>query len=298
MKPVFTNPVRQQEFEARGFTAARLLTAEKAESVWQDIDALLRQRDPGVGPPRCAISYTESDDEFRSAAEAIARKALAGPVAALVPDFRVVTGGFFVKPGGAGEVAIHRDWTNIEDPAQVALGIWCALADVDDSMGALRLVPGSHRLFAGITGLGLPHFFADYPDLLKTRSLPIALKAGEAVLFDVRTVHWSPPNRTERTRAAAHVVCIPNDCRHVSYILEPGSHGERFEKFDIGAVASERSIGQFAGTGRPGPSLGFVPNRNRPVSRQECERLLDQFAEEWEAAKVRRAAATDVVPVT
>ena len=285
---------RQREFDTLGYTVVRLMTPDQAKAVCGRLEAALgshgREADAPAKQSRTVMSYIDSEASFRMTADRLAREALTGPLAQTVRGYRIVSGAIFFKPPGAGEIRVHRDWTQTLDRSEVAFSVWCALDDVDAGNGALQMVPGSHRLVPEITSLSVAPAFAPHADVLKASSRSVELRAGEAVIFDSRTIHWSPPNRSGRQRRAVQVVCLPEQARHVFYAVDGSSGGARFEMIDVTeAGVVECTPAEMLEGARPGPSLGFVENENRPVSREEFEQLLDRATQA--AGSPRRPAA-------
>jgi len=275
MPRAFLDPEREREFVRDGFTVLRLLSAEAAAAARARLDALLRTFREPADARRCHMSYTHPDPACRKAADAFVRELVGGPLRAAVEGYRIVSGGVFLKAPGAGEVALHRDWSLTEDRRQVTFSLWCALDGAEAANGALQMVPGSHLLSENIAGAGVSPFFAGYAEAVKARSVPVPLRPGEAVAFDSRTLHWSPPNRSGRARTAVQVVCLPAATRHVYYVPEAATGGGRFEMFEIADGAShDFTVAELADGARPGRSLGFVDSPNRPLPPDEFARRL------------------------
>src|SRR5947209_6647263 len=104
---------------------------------------------------------------------------------------------------------------------------WGPLVDVDDESGNLALLPGSHRLGNIETG-GVPRFYEPYGEQLKPLCASFPLKAGEAVLFDNRVLHWSHPNAGSEARPVLRTVAAPADSRRGVYRLDTAGRRPRF----------------------------------------------------------------------
>ncbi|MFB7474311.1 phytanoyl-CoA dioxygenase family protein [Kitasatospora sp. NPDC056184] len=123
----------------------------------------------------------------------LAESILGGPARA-----RVVA--LIVKmPHVAAAVPWHRDRTDAEPGRAINLSLF--LDDSDASNGALEFVPGSHLL-------------ADDADVDQVREagpvLTVGAKAGDVAVHDVRTVHASRPNPTERPRRSLVIEFVPD----------------------------------------------------------------------------------------
>ena len=129
---------------------------------------------------------------------------------------------YFCKlPGDPKQVAWHQDAAYWPLAPARTMTAWIALDDVDEGNGAMRVVPGTHRLGivpprasrpeeANVLWLSL-----DEPERFAA-PVPIVLRAGEVSLHSDLLVHGSPPNPSPRRRAgltiryAAACVCFTN----------------------------------------------------------------------------------------
>jgi hypothetical protein len=93
------------------------------------------------------------------------------------------------EPSRASGVPWHRDRTNVSPHTVCNLSL--CLDDADTGNGCLESVPGSHLL-------------PDDADVLAVRDggprVAIVVSAGDVVIHDVRVVHGSGPNPTDRWR--------------------------------------------------------------------------------------------------
>lgn len=274
MKAIFADAERQRRFERDGFVVVRLMSAEAAAGARERIAAIRGDGDfePNSPGPDSAyhVSLMDPDLAYRRRARRFAEEVLADRVGGLLEDYRFLTGGFLIKPPGAAEIEIHRDWTMTPTPEEVALNCWCALVDIDERNGGLALLPGSHRLVPNIEAPGLAPFFSAYCARLKAHSVGIRLAAGEAVIFDYRVLHWSSANRSAELRAAVSAAFIPRASRAVLFLPEEDGNDRRFRIVEPADRDWIEPIADPAGA----RTIGFVANDNRPVSLAEFERLL------------------------
>ncbi|WP_179499968.1 phytanoyl-CoA dioxygenase family protein [Streptomyces sp. WZ.A104] len=103
-------------------------------------------------------------------------------------------------PHVAAAVPWHRDRTDAEPGRAINLSLF--LDGSDASNGCLEFVPGSHLL-------------ADDADVDQVRDagpvLPVGARAGDVAVHDVRAVHASRPNSTERPRRSLVIEFVPAD---------------------------------------------------------------------------------------
>src|SRR3954452_4107589 len=127
---------------------------------------------------------------------------------------------FFIKEKqDPGFVSWHQDSTYWGlDPADV-ITAWVALSDSTAENGAMRVIPGSHRLEQ------IPHRDTFRPENLLSRGQEIMvevdereakmleLQAGEMSLHHVRLIHGSDSNPSGKRRIGFAICYIPNYVR-------------------------------------------------------------------------------------
>jgi hypothetical protein len=134
---------------------------------------------------------------------------------------RWLSGYVVSKPPRAPSLWWHQDWwawndpaTGMVDPPQLFVMFY--LRDVDESSGCLRVIPGSHRrphpLHAALPPAhseeinalreGVAH--ASHPDEVAVRA-----RAGDAVVGDVRVLHATYPNDSDRRRTCLTLWYLP-----------------------------------------------------------------------------------------
>jgi phytanoyl-CoA hydroxylase len=118
----------------------------------------------------------------------------------------------FKQPHIGGEVGWHQDASFFVTTPQTVTTFWFALEDATPDNGCLWVEPGGHR---GERGVLREQYRCDHatgslrmctldatpwPDSAAAVALPVP--AGTLVLFDGLLPHYSPPNRSARSRLA------------------------------------------------------------------------------------------------
>jgi hypothetical protein len=289
MTRVFLDPDLQRAFDRDGFAVTRLLSADEAAETLERVMALrdrsgFASNTPGPAPTY-HVSLLDPDLDYRRAARSVAKTALAERGGRILDGYRFLTGGFLLKPPGAAELGMHRDWSMTSNADDVALNCWCALGDVDERNGCLKVVPGSYALVPNIEAPGQRPFFAGYREALKEHSVTVPLRAGEAVIFDNRTLHGSGANSTPELRAAVSAAFIPRSARAVIYLPDTDAGNQRYRVVEPGVRLDRYDCRRAGGLRHGAKTIGFVRNDNRTVSLDEFERLL--------AARLSRPAGSD-----
>jgi phytanoyl-CoA hydroxylase len=95
----------------------------------------------------------------------------------------------------------HQDWRSMQGSLN-ALVVWVPLVDIDLSLGALEIIPGSH-----VTGLQPSEADEWYRHISSTSDadyVPVPVKAGDALFFSAFLIHRSGDNVTDSIRWSCH----------------------------------------------------------------------------------------------
>jgi ectoine hydroxylase-related dioxygenase (phytanoyl-CoA dioxygenase family) len=125
---------------------------------------------------------------------------------ALLPGAELVWEFAIMKPPRDGAATPwHQDEASftVGTPYHVAVSCWIALQDVDEQMGCMAYVPGSHLGplldHASFGGDRRAHALGTVaPDISAAVAVPLA--AGDAVLHHSRTLHGAGPNTSAMPR--------------------------------------------------------------------------------------------------
>jgi hypothetical protein len=167
---------------------------------------------------------------------------------------------FFIKePCNPGFVSWHQDSTYWGlDPADVVTA-WVALSDSTPANGAMRVIPGTHKLDQ------VPHRDTFRPENLLSRGQEILvevdereakmlpLSAGEMSLHHVRLIHGSDPNPSDTRRIGFAIRYIPTTVRqiagsrdHATLVRGVDNHGHFEPEERPDADMSDRAVAYHA----------------------------------------------------
>jgi len=145
-------------------------------------------------------------------------KHIIGPqITPLLKDYEPLFGTFTIKkPGDDSKLAIHLDWSVVDEEKHNAIGVWIPLCDVSPENGEFGLLEGSFRFGKTIRGSMINFLYAPRkgPKILRNylstyKAVQFSLSAGTAVVYDMRTAHFSSANKSSNIRLAANLVLIP-----------------------------------------------------------------------------------------
>jgi hypothetical protein len=118
---------------------------------------------------------------------------------------------FVVKwPGGGSELPLHQDWSYTDEREHRSVTIWIPLTDVspDRANGPICLLPRSHLLPALPRGANTIPWYEPHRSAIARHLRPVAAEAGDAVVFDHRLLHASPPNDSSSIRCAITAMAV------------------------------------------------------------------------------------------
>jgi len=196
---IFKDQRHQALFDKQGFIVLPFISADEVKRLNEFFDELHPQPSGGF----VSGSYSGDYAYKKKASDEVVR-VFSKHYERLFVNYQPFGAAFLYKlPSQDSELAIHQDWTIVDETKFVALNCWVPLNDIDETNGALHVVPGSH--FDSLNVLRaptLPFFFDGNNEFMIEQSEPMYVKAGEAVILNQSVVHYSPPNRSDKIRKA------------------------------------------------------------------------------------------------
>jgi ectoine hydroxylase-related dioxygenase (phytanoyl-CoA dioxygenase family) len=99
---------------------------------------------------------------------------------------------------GSGQQGFHVDFaTPVPPDRQCIVNVFWLLDDMDESNGATRFVPGSHRLAR------VPSRSLSQPDARHAEAVQVPARAGDAIVFSAHLWHAGSKNRSGAPRRIA-----------------------------------------------------------------------------------------------
>ncbi len=255
MQPLFTNKQHQDFFEENGFVKIQALETPEIEELRSFLDhsGIRKITDYGF--------YVGMDHEDKALVSAMMEKIAAVALPKIEPylqGFQLITASYVIKDiNPKGVVPPHQDWTFVEDEKQhCSVTCWIPLVDTNMQNGCLGVIKGSHKIFNSVRPSPSPqvpsplakHMFSLFPYFEL-----IPMKAGEALIFDNRTFHASPPNISEAARLAVGLSFTQKEAQLRHYYLKPGTKDtllkyrvtpEFFKQYDNGSLSKLYDAGK------------------------------------------------------
>jgi ectoine hydroxylase-related dioxygenase (phytanoyl-CoA dioxygenase family) len=147
-------------------------------------------------------------------------------------DYRPLVGAFMVKhPGPDTQVSPHQDWAVIDEARFRSVNCWIPTSPITDEVGPMSFLPGSHRYLQGLRGSPtFPTQWAGINERIRDELMVEARVApGQAIIYDNRVLHGTPPNRSGQTRVVAYINAIPVRARPLHYHRDPAGTVRGYE---------------------------------------------------------------------
>lgn len=228
--PVFLDPARQAEYDTDGYTTLPLLEAAEVQALLDGYAALV----PEADEEHIAFDFTRDDRSVMERVAGLLRPLFAEKVPQHFVDHEAVFWTFVIKPAGPHSgMAMHDDRTYVEEHEGRACTVWVPLVDTSPELdnGYLCVVPGSHTILPVASGTNIPNWFEPYDQYLKDHSVGVAVPAGHALIYDSKTLHWSPANNSDAIRPAIAVAVVPRGAQ-VVHVVGEGMHHRRVYAVD------------------------------------------------------------------
>ena len=146
-----------------------------------------------------AVNYQTSAAFFHSAFDESAVRIVE---AILGPNVEIFGNGqcLYKEPVGGHPKHLHQDSAYFEHRFQGPVGILNYVVDTDLVNGALHVVPGSHKLGQLKHIDTFSHLGLEEDEWPWESALPVEGKAGDSIFFNVKTVHGSKQNMSDKPR--------------------------------------------------------------------------------------------------
>jgi hypothetical protein len=204
---MFADPEREARFQEEGFAVVDLATPG-------EVDELLtscRLQFAPTGAPM-VFANVEPDRSAMRRLEQLAAPLWDRHISTLFPGHRVAFTTCVLKnPGPDSMMDAHEDGTFVDPRQGRSATLWMALTDClpTDANGMIQVLPGSHLVAANAAGANVREWHRPYTRFLTEHLVPVPTRAGQAVVWDSRVLHGSPPNLSAAARFALVAELVP-----------------------------------------------------------------------------------------
>lgn len=137
----------------------------------------------------------------------------------LFHNYEVLFANLMVKfPGDDGMMPVHADWTYVDESKHTAISIWIPMLDTANRNDALGVIPSSHELFDIHRGPNIISPTRMYNKKIMDRhGKSLYINQSQAVIYDLKLLHYSKPNLSKGVRVAINITIIPKNAEPIHY---------------------------------------------------------------------------------
>jgi len=209
MRAIFIDPQRENAFTNDGYCVVDLLNASELAEIQNNVKKYGYGIDNEEKFRKSIIHETsERKREFFEKILPIVKK----PVNNFLLDYKIIQITIFDKLQGGKGIKLHQHTSIVDESKYHSLSTWIPLSETSVNIGTLHVIKGSHKIFTEIRSFEDYSAFDSVSEKAKKKfCTPLLLKVGEAVIFDDRLIHSSPPNKTAHIRTAIRLQLIPKE---------------------------------------------------------------------------------------
>lgn len=228
---VFADTSLQERFDTDGYVTLKLLEPSHVARL-----LALYESTVAADPKKDLYESSRHNTAEKNARINIAiREVLAEAAGDIFAGHELFGGTFMVKvPEQSTVLALHQDWSIVDEDTHQSAFIWCPLVDTGPANGGLFALPGSHNWFGNYRSGSLPSLRIVPRGALKDAMKDLILAAGEAVVYSDRLFHGSYANTTPRPRIVV-----------TGRVNERGAQLVYYHRMDEGTVALVKASPEF-----------------------------------------------------
>ncbi|MBX2903289.1 MAG: phytanoyl-CoA dioxygenase family protein [Chitinophagales bacterium] len=212
MKDIVVNSETKAQLENDGFAVVPFLNSEELSALQHFYSEVQASNFIEFFNSMHMTTFS-ANEERKFYIKGVLEKLLSEPTKRTFKNCRMLNNIFIIKQANSGGYFnMHSDWSVVDESQFASYNVWIPLQDTQLENGTLWVIKGSHKLNMPHRGGGkLLHMFNYSYNDVKDKATIIPLKAGEAVLFNLKTIHGSFPNSTNQNRCISSFTVIPTE---------------------------------------------------------------------------------------
>jgi ectoine hydroxylase-related dioxygenase (phytanoyl-CoA dioxygenase family) len=231
---LFKDPRLQEEFDKDGYAVIDLINSSAIDKLAAFYENSEKHIQPAQGF-HVSLDH-DNPDHVRTVSDQL-MQTVKPELDRFFKDHQVFTASFVIKEKGTmGMVPPHQDWTFVNENQYWSATVWCPLVDVNFENGALGVIRGSHLFYDHVRPSPSRSFeppFKSYIDAIFQYLKIVELKAGQAIVFNNKTIHGSPPNTVDQSRLAFGIGITHKEASLLHYYMLPDKDNELVEEYEI-----------------------------------------------------------------
>jgi ectoine hydroxylase-related dioxygenase (phytanoyl-CoA dioxygenase family) len=242
----FKNSLFQEQFDQNGYVTIPLLNKEEISSLKEYIT-----NQTPVAEMANEFGFFQgvfiSDREVKLALNSYIKGIIRTRLLDILDDFKVIIYTALAKGSNEkSQLALHQDASYVDENTDYSMSLWIPLSDSNLENGAIHILEGSHTTFPTIRCATMVHDYGD-SEAIKSKMKCIEVKAGEALLFHSRLLHYTPKNTSGTIRMAVMSCLLRSDADILQWYKKDESTLEVFKMkddffLDFGDFMNEKDL--------------------------------------------------------
>ncbi|HXH19736.1 MAG TPA: phytanoyl-CoA dioxygenase family protein [Chitinophagales bacterium] len=272
MDAILKNKKNNSELLEKGYTVmefADTLTVKRLLEYYQE--------HPNNFPHNFHASHFSTDTAYKRKVHQFILNEMASAIENTFNNCQAVFANYMVKEaGGDNPMPLHADWTYVEESVSSSYAIWLPLVDTSVENGCIGVIPFSQHLSHPIRGPRILQWEYSAGDILigKMGTL-LPMRAGQAFIYNHRTLHYSPPNNSGQARPAINVSLVPVGEKIIHYTIPEGE--TQILKFEVPGDDFFLDYDNFQ-MPRQGILLGKLSPGEAPLLNGRVEDFISKYA--------------------
>lgn len=230
---LFQDKLLQEKFESDGYVKIPLLNSDEVEELKNYYNSLKHEH---IGEYGFHVSLDSSNPSYIEGVFKKLFEILPPKLNPILTEYKTFTASYVTKEAGLKNIVPpHQDWSFVDESKYCSATVWVPLLDVNKNNGALGVIKGSHKLFNYPRVSPSPQsksILSEHLMNLFPFVEVIEMKAGEALIFNNKTIHASPPNTSGITRLGVGIGITQKNADLLHYYELPNSENIEVYKVD------------------------------------------------------------------
>ncbi len=207
MRRVFLDNNLNDELNENGY----VVYTHHNESIAQRVKDIFGKYSPAPNFNNFHTTHFSTNTEYKREVLQLAHAVYTESLEKLFSDYEVLFANLMVKyPGEDSIVPTHADWAYIDETKQSAVSVWIPAIDTQNRNDAFGVIPKSHQLYDTHRGPNIVSPYRPYDkEIMEQYGNSLQINPMQAVIYDLRLLHYSKPNLSDNIRMAINIVLIP-----------------------------------------------------------------------------------------
>lgn len=226
---IFKNNTKQESFERNGFEKIESLLSTEDIAILKEFYLTNLATEIKNSVYGMYVSIDEPNKQLKHAATQIIEKIVQPKLDQYFKDYKTHLGSYLVKiPDPHSYTYPHQDWLFIDNDVKeyFSATLWISLENINTESGNLGFIKGSHQFINNLLGSPSPEIVTatmGHEKLLLSYLNFSNIAAGDAFIFNNKTIHAAFPNTTNFDRIAVGIGITPKPAALYHYFLKPGT---------------------------------------------------------------------------